>query len=123
MRQQKNLDGITPIALAPRFIVAGPEMETELEKVLAAINPVDSDSVNPFSGKFQLLIAPRIDGTDWFVFADPARAAVFNLAHLAATPGPQVQRQEWDTLGVSFRCFMDVGAGFAGWRGAVKVTA
>lgn len=123
LRRQKGLDGITPISVTPRYIVAGPAMETELEKVLAAINPADSDSVNPFAGRLQLLIDPRIEDADWYVFADPARAAVFNLAHLAAAPGPQIQRQEaWDTLGVSFRCFMDVGAGFAGWRGAVKVS-
>ncbi|RNF33714.1 phage major capsid protein [Paracoccus methylarcula] len=123
MRQQKNLDGITPISVSPKYIVAGPSRETDLEQVLATIYANTTADANVFAGKFQLLIDPRIETDDWFLFADPARAAVFNLGHLAAAPGPQVQRQEtWSTLGISFRCWMDVGAGFAGWRGAVKVT-
>ena len=122
MRQQKNLDGSTPIAATPKFIVAGPEMETRLEQILTPVNNVAQADANVFVGKLSLLIDPRIEGDDWFVFADPAQAHVFNIAHLAAAPGPQIQRQEaWDTLGVSFRCWMDTGVGFAGWRGAVKV--
>lgn len=124
MRQQKNLDGITPIAATPRYIVAGPEMETRLEQILTPVNNVAQSDVNTFVGKLSLLIDPRIEGEDWFIFADPAQAHVFNVAHLAAAPGPQIQRMEsWDQLGVSFRCWMDAGVGFAGWRGAVKVTA
>ncbi|WP_294929270.1 HK97 family phage prohead protease [uncultured Paracoccus sp.] len=122
LRGQRNLDGVTPIQATPRYIVAGPEMETALEKMLGVITPPDVDSFNPFASKLQLLIDPRIEGDSFYVVADPAQCAVFNLAHLASAAGPQIQRQEkWDTLGVSFRCFMDVGAGFAGWRGIVKM--
>lgn len=122
MRQQKNLDGITPIAATPRYIVAGPEMETTLEQLLTPVNNVAQGDANVFVGKLSLLIDPRIEGDDFYIMADPAQAHVFNIAHLAAAPGPQIQRQEaWDTLGVSFRCWMDCGVGFAGWRGAVKV--
>lgn len=83
MRQQKNLDGATPIQAIPRFIVAGPEMETELEQLLATnvYSPSPQD-VNPFAGKLQLLIDPRIEGSEWFVFADPSQCAVFNIARL-----------------------------------------
>ncbi|WP_343039856.1 HK97 family phage prohead protease [Paracoccus limosus] len=122
LRGQRNLDGVTPIMATPRYVIAGPDMETDLEKALGVITPPDVDSFNPFASKLQLLIDPRIEGTSFYVAADPAQCAVFNLAHLAAAPGPQIQRLEnWDTLGVSFRCFMDVGAGFAGWRGIVKL--
>lgn len=123
MRQLKNLDGITPIAATPKYIVAGPELETEIEQLLSEVYAPSQGDVNPFVGKLALLVDPRIEGRDWYLFADPARAHVFDIAHLSAAPGPQIQRMEkWDTLGVSFRAWMDVGVGFAGWRGAVKVT-
>lgn len=124
LRGQRNLDGVTPIQATPRYVICGPEMETQIEKALGVITPPDVDSFNPFASRLQLLVEPRIADDSWFVAADPAQCAVFNLAHLAAAPGPQIQRQEaWDTLGVSFRCFMDVGTGFAGWRGIVRMDA
>ncbi len=123
MRGQWNLDGITPIQAAPKFIVAGPAQETVIEQLLATtIYPPSGLDTNPFAGKLQLLIDPRIQGNTWFLLADPAQCGVFNQGVFSATPGPQIQRQEaWDTLGVSFRCWMDTGVGFAGWRGAVRV--
>lgn len=124
LRGLKNLDGVTPIAATPRFIVAGPEMETALEQLMLPVANVAQADVNPLAGKLQILIDPRLSGGDWYVFSDPARAAVFNRAVFSAAPGPQIQRMEaWDTLGVSFRVWMDTGVGFAGWRGAVKVTS
>lgn len=122
LRGQRNLDGVTPIQATPRYVICGPAMETALEKALGVITPPDADSFNPFASKLQLLVDPRIEGDSFYVAADPAQCAVFNLGHLSSAPGPQIQRQEaWDTLGVSFRCWMDVGAGFAGWRGIVRM--
>ncbi len=122
LRKQTNLDGKTPIQATPKYVVCGPSMETKLEIALMTIQPTDTASVNPHAGKYQLLVDPRITDDTWFVFADPAQCAVFNQAVFSTAPGPQIQRQEaWDTLGVSFRCWMDTGVGFAGWRGAVKV--
>lgn len=124
LRQQRTIDGTSPIQATPKFVVCGPEMETALERALAAITPATVENVNPFAGRLQLLVEPRLTGTDFYVAAEPAQAAAFVIAHLGAAPGPQVQRQDaWNTLGVSFRCWLDVGTGFAGWRGIVKVAA
>lgn len=122
LRGQRNLDGATPIQATPKFVVCGPEQETQMERILAAIQPNETAAVNPFAGKLQLLLEPRLEGDSWYVFSDPAQCAVFNRAVFSAAPGPQIQRQDaWNTLGVSFRCWLDAGVGHAGWRGAVKV--
>ncbi|RWR12046.1 phage major capsid protein [Paenirhodobacter populi] len=123
MRNQKNLDGVTPIVARPKYVIAGPETES----LLGSITDYDSSFVNPLDmltwrKEISVLIDPRITDKTIYLAADPAACAVFNQAIFAAAPGPQIQRQEsWDTLGVSFRCWMDTGVGFAGWRGIVKI--
>jgi hypothetical protein len=64
-------------------------------------------------------VEPRITGNDWWVFADPARLAAMQHAYLSSAQGVQIQRQEaWNTLGLSFRAFLDFGAGWLEPRAA-----
>lgn len=80
--------------------------------------------VNPFTGKLTLLVEPRITDNRWLLFADPARLAAMQYAYLSSAQGVQIQRQEaWNTLGMSFRAFLDFGAGWVDWRGAYMVPA
>ncbi|ODT17498.1 MAG: hypothetical protein ABS35_25680 [Kaistia sp. SCN 65-12] len=121
LRQRKDLDGKTLISATPKYLLVGPELETEAEKLLTSINATTSADVNPFAGKLQLLVEPRISDGQWYVFADPARLSGLQYAYLSGQAGPQIQRQDlWDTLGVSFRAFMDFGAGWVDHRAAQK---
>lgn len=125
LRTQKGLDGETFIAARPKFIVAGPEAETLIGNLLDW-DPSYASTLDVLTWRKELtpLIDPRISGHDVYLLADPASVPVFNQATFGAAPGPQIQRQEsWDTLGVSFRVWLDTGVGFAGWRGAVKIAA
>ncbi len=120
LRTIKGLDGKTVVGAPPRFLVVGPDRELEAEKLLAAIQPDKAENANPFAGSLRLLVEPRVSGA-WYVFADPARMATLQYAYLASAPGVQIQRAEnFDTLGLRFRAFLDFGAGWAGWRGAFR---
>lgn len=123
MRSRTDLDGKTLISTTPRFLLVGPALETEGEKVLAAIYAAQVADVNPFTGKLQLLVEPRLgDSLDWFLFADPARLPCLAHAYLSGAQGVQIQRQEaWNTLGLSFRAFLDFGAAWQDWRGVQKM--
>lgn len=119
LRERKGLDGVTPISATPAFLLVGPELETLAEQVLSSIYAAEVGDVNPFAGKLRLLVEPRLSGNDWYVFADPARLATLQHAYLSSAQGVQIQRQEaWNTLGLSFRAFLDFGAGWVDWRGA-----
>lgn len=118
MRVVKGLDGKTIIGVTPKYLVVGPEAETEAEKLLAAIYAATKDDVNAFTGKLQLVVEPRITGTGWYLMAEPARVPSLQYAYLSAAQGVQIQRQEaWTTLGMQYRAFLDFGTGWVDWRG------
>lgn len=122
MRMQKGLDGKTPIAATPRYLLVHPERETEAEQALAVINANTVGDVNPFGGRMQLLVEPRLtDETSWYVFADASQIACFEHAYLSGAQGPQIATREgWNVLGMEMRVVLDFGAGAVDWRGAFK---
>lgn len=123
MRKRKGIGG-QPIAVAPKFLVVPPELETTAEKLLAAITPAKTEDANVAARDLTLLVEPRLAADNWFVFADPARQAALSYAYLSAAQGVQIQRQEqWNTLGLSFRAFLDFGAAWLDWRGAQRTEA
>lgn len=121
MRTQKGLDGKSPIAVTPRFLVVHPAQETVAEKLLTQIQANTSADVNVFGGKLELLVEPRLPETAWYVFADPSQAAVLEFAYLSSAPGPQMaSRDGWEVLGREFRVHLDFGCGATDHRGAFR---
>lgn len=122
MRSQKDLDGITPLAAAPRYILASPKRETAIEQLLVAtVAPATSDDTNPFNGKLVPLIDPRLTADPWYLFADPSMVPVLEHAYLDGKSGPTVEMKDgWNVLGTEFRVYMDFGAGVIDHRGAYK---
>lgn len=122
MRSQKDLDGVTPVGAAPKFILSSPRFETTIEMLIAStITPNQVQEVNPFAGKLEPLVDPRLAELPWYLFADPASAPVLEYAYLEGNDGPQVEMKEgWETLGTSWRVYMDFGGGLVDWRGAYK---
>lgn len=122
MRSQKDLDGVTPLATGPKYIIASPKRETEIEQLLVATTvPTNADDANPFQGKLLPAIDPRLDENPWYLFADPQLAPVLEHAYLDGYQGPRIRMREgWDVLGQEFRADMFFGAGVVDHRGAYK---
>jgi hypothetical protein len=122
LRTATGIDGETIISAPPKYLLVPADIETAAEKYLATLYPAQAANVNPFSGKLELLVEPRLGAvstTRWYVWADPGTAPVLEYAHLEGQGGPQIEsRQGWEVLGVEFRCFEDFGAGAIGYRGA-----
>ncbi len=121
MRNQKGLDGKTPISAAPKFILVPASLETETEQVLSAIYAASAGDVNPFAGKLTPLVDARLSGNGWYLFADPASLPVIEYAYLSGAEGPQLaSREGWDVLGMEMRVVLDFGCGAVDWRGAYR---
>lgn len=121
LRSQKGLDGVTPVRVAPRYLIVGPTYEAAALKAVAAITPATTATANVYAGRLEVLVEPRITGNAWYIFADPASVPVIEYAHLESAQGPQlIRRDGWDVLGTEFRVVLDFGAGIIDFRGAVK---
>lgn len=116
MRLQKGLLG-EMIAVTPKYLLVGADRETEAEKAIAAIAPGASADVNPFMGKLEVVVDPRVSSA-WFVVADPAEIDGLEYAYLEGAAGPQITSEVgFDVDGVRFRVRLDFGGGFVDWRG------
>jgi hypothetical protein len=118
MRAQKGVDGAVFINAAPRFLVVGPDLETDGEKLIAEISAATADDVNPFAGKLTLVVDPRIAGARWYLAADPNAVEGIEYAYLQEQPGPRTEsRAGFEIDGVQVKVALDFGAGWADYRG------
>ncbi len=119
MMTQTGVDGQTLVSVKPDTLIVPPSLLTLAEKFVASIQPIDTDSVNPFSQKLTIVCEPRLDAInpwDWYL-AD-SRLAALVLGGLAGNEGPQIaSREGFDILGREFRVILDVGVGPNDWRG------
>ena len=117
MRKQTGPGGGL-ITVTPRFLLAPPEMETAVEKLLTQVQAVTTDETNPFA-RLSLIVEPRLERCKTLVCcrrADRGRRSRIRLP--AGAPGPQVEsRAGFEVDGVQFKVRLDYGAGFTDWRG------
>lgn len=121
MRRKTGLNG-GPIEVAPRFVLVPPELETAMQKALAAIQAASTDDVNPFS-TLTLVVDPRLTSeTTWYVVADPQTVDGLEYAYLEGAPGPQIEtRAGFEVDGVQTRVRLDFGCGWVDHRGWYRV--
>lgn len=121
MREQTAPGGTVRINSTPKYLLVGPELESDAESLLATISPTTTEEVNPFAGKLELLIEPNIEDESWYVFASPSTAPVLEHAYLTSAPGPQIATKDgFEVLGMNFRTILDFGCGAVDFRGAIK---
>lgn len=118
MRRQTGPNG-GAIAVTPKFLLVPPELETVAERLIAAVNPARAEDVNPFGGKLELLVEPRLaDTARWYMAADPATIDGLEYSYLQGEEGPQTEtRNGFDTDGVDVKVRLDFGAAFLDHRG------
>jgi hypothetical protein len=120
MSQQKSADGAF-LTVRPAYLIVGPERETEAEQFLTAVAAAQSSNVNPFPGKLQLIIEPRITGLQWFLAADPGAFDVIELSHLLGQEELFTDtRVGFDVDGVENKARLDVGAAVIDHRGLYR---
>lgn len=123
MRLQKGLTG-TPIDVTPTFLVVPASLETVALQTIAAITPTQTSNVNPFSGKLDLIVEPRLDATSataWYLAADPGVIDTIEYAYLDGVPGPElIMQQGFEVDGVEWKVRLDFGAGILDFRGLYK---
>ncbi len=135
LRRQQDKDG-SPLDIAPRVLLVPPELEKTGRELLVSDfqqrAATDSGPTgNIYRGALELEVEPRLssdafDGsseTAWFVLAGPQDAPVI-VAFLNGQEAPSIEffglDSDPNTLGVSWRVFLDVGTALADPKAAVR---
>lgn len=123
MRKQKSAEG-NALDLAPAFLVVGPDLETDAQKLLSPISATLAGDVNPFAtGSLKLIVDSRIEGTTWFLIANPATCDTIEVGYLDGQRGVQVETHDAPDLdGVKIMARLDVAAAPIDWRGMTRST-
>ncbi|GAK71185.1 peptidase U35 family protein [Agrobacterium rubi TR3 = NBRC 13261] len=118
IRKQVDDQG-KPASLRAKFLIVPPDLEMEGEKILAAIAAARTEDVNVNAGRLELVVEDRlVDPKAWFLAVDPESVESLEYSYLTGEPGPQfAERPGFDVDGVEYKCRLDFGAGFLGWRG------
>jgi phage head maturation protease len=121
LRKMKGLDGKTPIAVQPKYMIVSADNETAAEQALASIAATTTAESNPFAGSLTLLVDPRLAALPWYVAGDPSQVPCLSYALLSGNEVPTVEVQNlWDVLGTSVRAYHDFGVGAQDYRGLYK---
>lgn len=118
LRRQRGLGG-EAINVQPAFLVVPPELEAVALQSVAEISPASANDANPFSGKLEVVVEPRLaDAKRWYLAAAPGRPESLIAAYLDGNRGPMLDsRMGFEVDGIEFRCRLDFGAAFVDWRG------
>lgn len=121
MRKQTAPDGETPLNLTPVTLAVPAALETEAQKLIAAITASTSSEVNPFAGSLELLVESRLDAaseTKHYLFADSDRIDTIEYAYLEGQEGAYMEtRNGFDVDGIEAKVRLDFGAGVLDYRG------
>lgn len=123
MRKQTNLRGKEVLNISPKFLIVGPDKETEAEQLIASIvDPTKNNATpNPFANKFQVICDANITGNQWFLAANPYDCETIEVTYLNGNEMPQLESQVgFDYLGIKWRIFMDYGVNVLDYRGLYK---
>lgn len=139
MLGQADAEG-DPIYSLPRYLLVPPALRWLADTIYTSATiqtttttdrgrPVD----NPFRGRFEVVSSPYLQAstipgnsaTTWYLLADPAILPAFQVAYLDGRRQPTIETAdaEFNTLGLSMRCYWDFGVARLDYRGASKSTA
>ena len=124
MRLQKGLDGATPIDATPKYLVVPAALETTAEQLLTQIMATQISNVNPFGGKLEIVVDPRLDvlsATAWYLAADANVLDTVEYSYLDSANGPEILADVgFEVDGMQWKVRLDFGAGVLDWRGLYK---
>ncbi|TVQ33758.1 MAG: hypothetical protein EA376_01290, partial [Phycisphaeraceae bacterium] len=113
VRKQTDSSG-RRIGLMPRFLAVGPDNEAFGRAVLNSLEVEVAEGEprgNPVRGALELLVDPRIEGLQWYVFTDP-RDACLAVGLLDGRESITLEQREppAEKLGMQWRAFIDAAA-------------
>lgn len=121
MRKQKGLEG-SFINVTARFLVVGPDKETEAQQIINAAIVANKDvDTNVFKNSLQIIVDPRLTGNQWYLAAAPTSIDTIEYAFLDGEGELFTeQRTGFDIDGFEIKARMVFATKAIDWRGLYK---
>lgn len=112
MRKQKDINGRNFLRVMPKFLLVGPDKETEAEQVInGLIVPTADSAVNVFKKKLEIIVEPLLTGNQWYIAAAPGTVDTIEYAFLEGDGELFTeQRQGFEVDGLEIKARMVFGA-------------
>lgn len=130
MRRQMGLSDdasdLQYINVMAKFLAVPPKYETESEQLLSStMLPNQVTAVNPFAGKLQLIVEPRLEigsaADPWYTIADPSQIDTIEIAYLQGQQGVYIETKEgFEVDGLMIKARHDFAAKAIDWKGMYK---
>jgi len=135
---QVDADG-QPISISPKYLLVPTALKMTARELLnsimlIAVGATDKRRIPTYNAlsdeELEVVTSPYLSNTKydghsakaWYLFADPAIIDTFEIGYLKGKRTPTVEQAEteFDTLGVKFRVYFDLGVREQDFRGMVK---
>ncbi len=129
LRKQKGIPNDEGYAhrinVRPRYLWVPTALEAAAEQHIANdIVPNAVGSVNPFKGKLEPIVEPRLDdksALEWYLSGAPQQVEMIEYAYLDGAEGPVLEQQMgFEVDGIQFKVRLDFGAQVNDHRGMVR---
>lgn len=133
----RSKKGGESVAVTPKFLVVPPALEFAARTLVSSASLNNGSNVytgtyNPFENLFNVISAPQLQFSEmtgnsdstWYLFADPAQCAAFEIGFLHGQQTPTVRSNDYEIgrLGLNIDGFISFGAIAEDWRGAFRVS-
>lgn len=126
MAKQTNIGGKEKLNIQPAFLIVPVELEVQAAQLInSLVDPSKSNAtVNPFANKLTVISDPELTDADSFYLAAAAGyAPTIEVTSLNGVEAPVMESAvQFDTLGIKWRIYMDVGVNLLDYRGIQKAT-
>ena len=126
MAKQKNIAGLEYLNIQPAYLICPVELEVQAAQLISSVvDPTKANATpNPFANKMTVISEPELEDAKAFYLAAAAGVApTIEVTSLNGNLTPTMERAEqFDTLGIKWRIYMDVGVNLLDYRGIAKST-
>ncbi len=126
MARQTNIGGKEALNIQPAYIIVPPELEiTAAQLISSAVDPTKANATpNPFANRLSVVCDPALTDTKaWYLAAAAGYCPTIEVTYLNGNETPFMESAvQFDTLGIKWRIYQDVGVNLLDFRGLQRST-
>lgn len=126
MARQKNIGGKEDLNIQPAFLIVPPELEvTAAQLISSVVDPTKANATpNPFANRLSVVSDPALStANEFYLAAATGYCPTIEVTYLNGVETPTMESAvQFDTLGIKWRIYHDVGVNLLDFRGLAKST-